>query len=72
MAYPGIFLGQKRPDNKQRLRSVYYSEICKSELRPYDQQAAMCLENILFKAKKLDEIIVGTIADCSMKVRSGI
>ena len=33
MAYPGIFLGQKSPDDKQRLRSVHYSEICKSELR---------------------------------------
>ena len=33
MSYPEIFLGQKRPDDKQRLKSVYYSEICKSELR---------------------------------------
>ena len=53
MAYPGIFLGQKRPDDKQRIKSVYYSEICKSELRQFDQQAAMCVENIFFKAKKL-------------------
>ena len=37
MAYPGIFLGQKRPDEKSRLRSVYYSEICKSELRRSDR-----------------------------------
>ena len=53
MAYPGIFLGQKRPDDKQRLKSVYYSEICKSELRRSDGRAAMCVENIFFKAKKL-------------------
>ena len=53
MAYPGIFLGQKRPDDKQRLKSVYYSEICKSELRQFDRRAAMCIENIFFKAKKL-------------------
>jgi hypothetical protein len=53
MAYPGIFLGQKRPDDKQRLKSVYYSEICKSELRQFDRRAAMCVENIFFKAKKL-------------------
>jgi hypothetical protein len=32
LAYPGIFLGHKRPDEKQRLTRVYYSEICKSEL----------------------------------------
>ena len=33
LAYPGKFLGQKRPDEKQRLKNVYYSEICKSELQ---------------------------------------
>ena len=33
LAYPGIFLGQKQPENKERLVSVYYSDICKSELR---------------------------------------
>ena len=53
MAYPGIFLGKKRPDDKQRLKSVYYSEMCKSELRRADRRAAMCIENIFFKAKKL-------------------
>ena len=37
MAYPGIFLGQKRPDGKNRLTSVYHSEICKSELRRSDR-----------------------------------
>ncbi len=53
MAYPGIFLGQKRTDDKQRLKSVYHSEICKSELRQFDRRAAICVENIFFKAKKL-------------------
>ena len=36
LAYPGIFLGQKRPDNTNRLTKVHYSEICKSELRRSD------------------------------------
>ena len=53
IAYPGIFLRQKRPNDKQRLKSVYYSEIFKSELRRPDRRAAMCVENIFFKAKKL-------------------
>ena len=53
MAYPGIFLGQRRPDDQNRLKSVYYSEICKSELRLSDRRAAMCIENFFFKAKKL-------------------
>ena len=53
MAYPGIFLGQKRPDNKQLKVNVHYSDICKSELRRSDRRAAMCIENIFFKCKKL-------------------
>ena len=47
LAYAGIFLGQKRPDN------VHYSEICKSESRRSDRRATMCVENIVFKTKKL-------------------
>ena len=58
LAYPGIFLGQKRPDEKQRLTSIYYSNICKSELRRSDRRAAMCIENIFFKTKKLQMIIL--------------
>ena len=53
LAYPGIFLGQKRPDNTNRLTDVHYSDICKSELRRSDRRAAMCVENIFFKTKKL-------------------
>ena len=60
LAYPGIFLGQKRPDNTNRLTSVHYSDICKSELRRSDRRAAMCVENILFKTKKLQmKILLG-------------
>jgi len=46
LAYPGIFIGQKRPENKERLVNVHYSDIFKSELRRSDQRAAMCVENI--------------------------
>ncbi len=60
LAYPEIFLGQKRTADKQRLTSVYYSEICKSELRRCDRRAAMCVENIFFKTKKLQmKILLG-------------
>ena len=31
LAFPRIFLGQKRPDNDSRITPVHYSEICKSE-----------------------------------------
>ncbi len=60
LAYPGIFLGQKRPDNASRLTEVHYSEICKSELRQSDCKAAMCVESIFFKTKKLQmKILLG-------------
>ena len=61
LAYPGIFLGQKRPDNDSRITPVHYSEICKSELMCSDHRAAMFVENILFKTKKLQimKILLG-------------
>ena len=46
LAYPGIYLGQKRPENDQRLVNVQYSDICKSELRGSDRRAALiCVAN---------------------------
>ena len=36
LAYPGIFLGQRKPKNKERVVDVHYSDICKSELRRSD------------------------------------
>ena len=60
LAYPGIFLGQSRPENKDRLANVHYSDIFKSELRRSDRRAAMCVENIFFKTKKLQmKILLG-------------
>ena len=53
LAYPGIFIGQKRPENEERLVDVHHSDICKSELRRSDRRAAICVENIFFKTKKL-------------------
>ena len=39
---------------------VHYSDICKSELRRSDRRAAMCVENIFYKTKKLQmKIILG-------------
>ena len=60
LAYPGIFLGQRRPENKAQTSKVLYSDICKSELRRSDRRAAMCVENIFYKTKKLQmKIILG-------------
>ena len=39
---------------------MHYSEICKSELTRSDRRAAMCVENIFFKTKKLQmKILLG-------------
>ena len=72
LAYPGIFLGQKRPDNTNRLTDVHYSEICKSELRRSDRRAAMCVENIFFTTKKLqiNEDFANPSTSCTKKVPS--
>ena len=37
LAYPGIFLGQKGPENDDRLVDVHYSDICKSKSSKFQQ-----------------------------------
>ena len=75
LAYPSIFVGMKRPEIKERKVKVQYSNICKSELRRSDRRAAMCVENIFFKAKKLQmKIILGkshiALRKCKVNSRS--
>lgn len=53
LAFPTIFCGQKRMDNKDRVVPVTYSSICKWELRCYDRRAACAIPNLFFKLKKL-------------------
>ena len=60
LAYPGIFLSQARPENKETPVNVNYSDICKSEPRRSYRKAAMCIENIFYKTKKLQmKILLG-------------
>ena len=51
LAYPDIFLGHARQQNPHGL--VDYSDIVKSELLRVDRRAAMNVENLFFKTKKL-------------------
>ena len=67
LAYPGIFLGEARADNKDRHVPVFYSDICKSELRRSDRRAAKCIENIFFKVKKLQMKIL--LGKCQVALR---
>jgi len=38
---------------KKIIVNITYSDICKSELRQSDRRAAMCIENIFYKNKKV-------------------
>ena len=53
LCFPSIFCGQRRPDNKDRLVQLHYSDIVKWELRSVDRRAAQSVPNIFFKHKKL-------------------
>ena len=53
LAFPTIFCGQKRRENSERLVPVYYSDICKWELRCVDRRAGLHIPNIFYKMKKL-------------------
>ena len=53
LAFPTIFCGQPRPDNKDRPTKVSYGDVCKSELRRSDRRIAKNVANIFFKYKKL-------------------
>ena len=53
LAYPNIYCGQNRPDNKLRKVPVYNSEICKSELRHQDRRVEQDPDYLFFKTKKL-------------------
>lgn len=33
LGYPVIFLGQQRPEDKDRLSNVYYSDICGTKMQ---------------------------------------
>ena len=53
LAFPTLFCGQKRVANTDRHVPVYYSDICKWELRSVDRRVALHIPNIFFKMKKL-------------------
>ena len=53
LAFPTIFCGQKRPDNRDRVHNVHYSDICKYELRCVDRRVASNVPNLFFKVKRL-------------------
>ena len=53
LAFPTLYCGQKRVDNSERHVPVYYSDICKWELRCVDRRVALHIPNIFYKMKKL-------------------
>ena len=53
LSFPTLFCGQKRVENSERCVPVYYSDICKWELRSLDRRVALHIPNIFYKMKKL-------------------
>jgi hypothetical protein len=53
LGFPNIFLGDARPHNDERYRPIYFSELCKSELRRSDRRVASNIDNIFYKVKKM-------------------
>ena len=53
LAFPGIFCGEKRIPNENRESKIYYSEICKSEIRRNDRRVCKQVDNLFFKLKKM-------------------
>lgn len=51
--FPTIYCGQKQKDGKDHEVMVYYSDICKSELRRTDRRVAGHIPNLFFNVKKL-------------------
>ena len=53
LAFPTIFCGKSRTENKDRIVPVHYSSVCKWELRNKDRRVAECIPNIFYKLKKI-------------------
>ena len=47
LSFPTIYCGKTRADNKDRTKPVYYSTICKWELRSQDRRVAQSVPHIL-------------------------
>lgn len=53
LAFPTIYCGEARPDNKFRSVPLHYSTICKWELRNVDRRCAQCVPNLFYKLKRI-------------------
>ncbi|WAQ97286.1 hypothetical protein MAR_029976 [Mya arenaria] len=72
LAFPSIFCGERRPNNDERPVNVTYGEIVKSELRNVDRRTACSIENIFFKAKKIQmKILIDQTNILIRKVKTG-
>ena len=67
LAFPTIFCGEKRQNNKERHKPIKYSEICKGELRNKDRRVALNVTNLFFKLKKIQTKQIQDIIWLSIK-----
>ncbi|KAL9974360.1 hypothetical protein ACROYT_G011384 [Oculina patagonica] len=67
LAFPTIFCGERRCENKDRVIPVHYSTICKWELRNKDRRVAKSVSNIFYKLKKLQIKRIQDTASLSLR-----
>ncbi|KAL9977890.1 hypothetical protein ACROYT_G015348 [Oculina patagonica] len=67
LAFPSIFCGKRRCENKDRVIPVHYSTICKWELRNRDRRVAQSVSNIFYKLKKLQIKRIQDTASLSLR-----
>ena len=67
LAFPTIFCGERRCENKDRVKPVHYSTICKWELRNRDRRVAQSVSNIFYKLKKLQIKRIQDTASLSLR-----
>ena len=75
LCFPTLFRGRRRPENKERLVPLHFTDIAKWELRSYDRRAANSVPNIFFKLKQntdeaLSDKINLTVRKCQVDERN--
>ena len=71
LANPGMFLGQKRPEIKDRLTKVHHSDICKSDLSRSERRSAMwpCVLKIFSMKQKSCKNLIITVTSSTQKMQ---
>ena len=67
LGFPNLFYGNARPE--EHPVKIHYSDIVKSELRRSDRRVARCVDNMFFKLKKQQMIILSNHVNVAVRKR---